>query len=233
MRGLETKNMHPLLDNIFWHALTGPQAHCASGAGAARRYAAGFSPIAAFANAERPDFDDLAPHCGPDEHLYCGGWSGDAPSGWRIEAEATMFQMVWQAGTPAADDTLIAVRLGAEHAPQALELATLTRPGPFGLRTIELGEYVGCFDGPRLIAMAGERSHAGTLREISGVCTHPDFQGQGLARRLMERLIRTQLQRGETPFLHVMRDNVGAHQLYQKMGFRDRTETVVRVIART
>jgi predicted GNAT family acetyltransferase len=81
------------------------------------------------------------------------------------------------------------------------------------------------------MAMAGERMSAGALREISGVCTHPDFQGRGLARRLAAKLIRRQLQRGETPFLHVMRDNESAHGLYQRMGFRDHCETVVRVIS--
>jgi predicted GNAT family acetyltransferase len=40
------------------------------------------------------------------------------------------------------------------------------------------------------------------------------------------------LQRGETPFLHVMRANVVAHSLYQRMGFADHRESVVRVIAR-
>jgi predicted GNAT family acetyltransferase len=30
--------------------------------------------------------------------------------------------------------------------------------------------------------MAGERMQAGTLREISGVCTHPDVQGAGSRR---------------------------------------------------
>ena len=79
--------------------------------------------------------------------------------------------------------------------------------------------------------MAGERMHAGKLREISGVCTHPDFQGRGLARRLMLKLVRLQMQRGEAPFLHVMRDNTGAKRLYQKMGFREYRESVVRVVA--
>ena len=80
--------------------------------------------------------------------------------------------------------------------------------------------------------MAGERSYAGTLREISGVCTHPDFQGRGLAKRLMLKLIRREMLRNETPFLHVMRDNVGARQLYERMGFRNYREVVVRVVSR-
>lgn len=77
-------------------------------------------------------------------------------------------------------------RLGPEHAPQALDLATIT---------------------------------------------HPDFQGRGLARRLMVKRIRRQMQRAESPFLHVMRDNGIAHRLYERMGFRDYGESVVRVVS--
>lgn len=80
--------------------------------------------------------------------------------------------------------------------------------------------------------MAGERMNVGSLREVSGVCTHPDFQGRGLARRLMLKLVRRQMMRSETPFLHVMHDNAHAHRLYGRMGFRDRQEMAVRVISR-
>jgi ribosomal protein S18 acetylase RimI-like enzyme len=224
--------MKHLLDNISWHTLAGPHAKYAAGTEDARRYAQGFSPIVGFANPEHPNFAALARFCEPGEHFYCDGWSGAAPTGWTIDAESTMFRMLWEAGMPATDEAPEAVPVGPQHASQALELAALTRPGPFGPRTIELGEYFGCFDGQRLVAMAGERMCAGSLREISGVCTHPDFQGRGYARRLMFKLIRRQMQRNETPFLHVMRDNTGARQLYERMGFRNHRETVVRVISR-
>jgi len=220
-----------LLDNIVWHTLAGRHAEFSAGTETARRYAPGFSPIAGFAIAERPDFAALAPYCEPGEHLYCDGWSGAAPAGWRIDDESTMFKMVWKAPMPAEDEEPEAVRLGPEHSAQLLALVALTRPGPFGRRTIELGEYFGCFEGDRLVAMAGERMAAGTLREISGVCTHPDIQGRGYARRLMIKLVRRQMQRDETPFLHVMRDNGGARRLYARMGFRDYRETVVRVVS--
>lgn len=223
--------MTHLLANITWHTLAGPHAIYSTGTAAARRYAPGFSPILGFADVARPDFAGLAPYCAPGEHFYCDGWSGAAPAGWRIDDEGTMFKMVWESSLPATDDVPEALRLGPEHASQALELAGLTRPGPFGPRTIELGEYFGCFDGERLVAMAGERMQAGGLREISGVCTHPDFQGRGLARRLVAKLIRRQMERNETPFLHVMRSNDGAHRLYQRMGFRDHLESVVRVVS--
>jgi ribosomal protein S18 acetylase RimI-like enzyme len=141
--------------------------------------------------------------------------------------------MVWQAGVPAEDAAPDAIPLRTEHASQAVELARLTNPGPFGIRTPELGEYFGYFDGGRLVAMAGERMCAGDLHEISGICTLPDFQGRGLARKLTLKLVRRQLQRGKTPFLHVMAHNAPARALYAKLGFRDYRETLVRVVQKT
>jgi GNAT superfamily N-acetyltransferase len=222
-----------LLDHIFWQTLTGPHAQFASGAGGARRYARGFSPILGFADPQQPDFAALAPYCEAGEHFYCDSWTGPVPDGWQIEAESTMFRMVWNGSQPTADAAPAAIALRAEHAAQAVELAALCRPGPFGPRTIELGEYFGYFEGERLVAMAGERMHVAGLREISGVCTHPDYQGRGLARQLMAKLVHRQLARGETPFLHVMRANDAAHQLYLRMGFEDYLESVVRVVSPT
>ena len=224
--------MRHLLDNVTWHALSGPHARFAAGEDTVRRYAKGFSPILGLEDPDRPDFDTLARYCDPGEHFYAERWSGKAPAGWRIDAETTMFKMVWEGVVPPSDPDLRATPLAAAHAGQALALATLTRPGPFGLRTIELGEYLGVFADGALVAMAGERMQAGTLREISGVCTHPSFQGRGLARRLMNELLRRELARGETPFLHVMRDNLLARDLYRRMGFRNHREVVVRVVAR-
>jgi predicted GNAT family acetyltransferase len=47
----------------------------------------------------------------------------------------------------------------------------------------------------------------------------------------MLKLVRRQMQRGETPFLHVMRDNANARSLYERMGFRVYKESVVRVVS--
>jgi GNAT superfamily N-acetyltransferase len=223
--------MEPLLDNIAWHSMTGPQAKFATGNSVARRYAPGFSPILAFPDAARPDFDAIAPFCEPGERVYIADWAGSVPAGWQIHVDTFMLQMVWDVPLPPDDEASEAVLLGPSHVAQAMELAAMTNPGPFGPRTIELGEYFGLFDGTRLVAMAGERLHAGTLREVSGVCTHPDYQGRGYARRLMNKLIRRQIERGETPFLHVLSANLTARRLYERMGFRDRRECVVRVIA--
>ncbi len=224
--------MDHLLDNIIWFTLTGHQAGFAAGENDARRYAEGFSPIVGFADPAHPDFASLVAYCKPGEQLYCPDWAGDTPDGWCIHGEKPLHRMVWQAGTPEVDEFPDAIRLDLQHATQALELAQLTNPGPFGPRTIELGEYFGWFEDGRLVAMAGERMHAGNWREVSGICTHPDFRGRGLARRLTLKLIRREMQRGETPFLHAMGDNPGALQLYQQMGFRDYCRTTLRIISR-
>jgi ribosomal protein S18 acetylase RimI-like enzyme len=221
-----------LLGNIIWNSLTGPHAKFAAGTGDARRYAKGFSPMVGFRDPERPDLAALAAFCEPGEPLYCDIWSGPVPDGWQVDRETRMLKMVWQAAMPANDEAPDATALGPEHAAQAVELATLTNPGPFGLRTIEMGEYFGYFEDSCLVAMAGERMAAGSLREVSGICTHPEFRGRGLARRLTSKLVHRQMRRGETPFLHVLNANAGARALYEKMGFRSYRETVLRVISR-
>jgi ribosomal protein S18 acetylase RimI-like enzyme len=224
--------MNGLLDNIVWQSLSGPQRKFAVGTDDIRRFAPGFSPIIGFANPDSPRFEALAPFCEPGEQLYCSNWSGLAPKGWRVDEESTMFRMVWEGSMPELDEAPDAVQLGLRDAEQALELATLTRPGPFGLRTIELGDYFGIFEDGRLVAMAGERLHAGSFREISGVCTHPDFQGRGFARRLTAKLVRRQIERNEMPFLHVIHDNTVARGLYERLGFRLYREVPVRIISR-
>jgi len=220
-------------DNIFWTALSGAQRHQSAGTERARRYARGFSPILAFADPARPAFDDLLAHAGADERFYVADWSGAVPPGWKIEVESRMHRMVWTAPAPPSDEPPDARALTPADAAQAVDLAARTQPGPFGARTLELGTYLGCFDAQgRLLAMAGERAHAAGVREISGVCTDPVAQGRGLARRLMSELIRRELQRGETPFLHVMHTNAHALALYRRMGFETVHEPVVRVVSR-
>jgi ribosomal protein S18 acetylase RimI-like enzyme len=222
-----------LLNNITWHTLAGDHAKYSVGTARARKYARGFSPIAGFAQATEPTFDDLAPYCEPGDHFYCSGWTGDAPAGWKVDVDSTMHLMVWDAPPPDEDEALAAVPLRPEHVPQIVALVELTQPGPFGPRTPELGDYFGVFDGERLVAMAGERMSAAPLREVSGVCTHPDFQGRGFARRLVNNIVRRQLWRDEIPFLHVMHANARARGVYERMGFRDHLRTAVRVVSRT
>ncbi len=220
-----------LLDNIVWHSLIGPHAGFSLGTSRARRLLPGFTPFIGFSNPARPDFAGLAPFCNEGERFFCGAWSERVESAWPVDFEVVAHQMVWDGSTPAADVSLAAVQLDATHVPQMLELVTLTQPGPFGPRTVELGDYFGVFEDGRLVSMAGERLGADAVREVSGVCTHPDFRGRSLARRLMEKLIRLEIGRGQTPFLHVMYDNEHALRMYRQMGFRTHREVLLRIVS--
>jgi predicted GNAT family acetyltransferase len=102
-------------------------------------------------------------------------------------------------------------------------LATLTKPGPFGSRTHELGTYVGIRSKGKLVAMSGERLKVPGYTEVSAVCTHPDHAGKGYARILMTEIMRGIRERGEIPMLHVRRDNTRAVALYERLGFKTRT----------
>lgn len=223
--------MH-LLDNIFWNSLKGPHAHFAIGSGEVRRYAPGYCPVVGFEKKEAPDFIALAEICELGEQILCDKWHGPVPSGWQIDEERSIHRMVWDGPIPANDHARDAIKLSPEHADAAFELAQLTKPGPLGIRSIELGDYFGYFENGNLVAMAGERLAVDGLREISSVCTHPGFAGHGMARRLVSKLVRRQLMRGETPFLHLMQENMAAHMLYKRMGFRDHCLSTIRIISR-
>lgn len=218
-----------LLDNIVWHSLVGAQSALAAGTDRVRRYVAGYSPLIGALDASAPDLAALGAYCRAGEQFYLSGWAGATVQGWRLDVDTHMEQYVWDAPAP-PDDGIGVERLSAVHVQPALALVALTHPGPFAERTLELGEFYGVVQDGRLVAMAGERMHAGSFREVSAVCTHPDFQGRGLARRLMHRVVRRQLARSQTPFLHVMSANAPARALYERMGFRHHQTLSVRAI---
>src|SRR5205823_1526474 len=78
-----------------------------------------------------------------------------APHGWDVGDSFRCVQMVAAGETPPAVDTFIP--LGEADVPEMLELVAATQPGPFRVRTVELGGYIGVRDGGQLVAMAGER----------------------------------------------------------------------------
>jgi len=123
-------------------------------------------------------------------------------------------------------------RLTDKDAPEMLALATLTEPGPFLPRTHVMGAFLGVRIEGRLAAMAGERMRFPGYTEVSGVCTHPDFRGRGLARRLSAAVLTAIQARGDQAFLHAWKSNHAAITLYESLGFRLRTEINVSVLRR-
>ena len=214
--------MGAALDNPIWHALATEQAQLAEvGDGAAR-----FPPqVTALAGLREPGPAALAALArlvrpGEPVGLFLDGPVA-LPAGLARVDGAVIVQMVHDGPPPAAADAFD--ELGPEDAPHMLALAEVTRPGPFGLRTRELGTFLGLRDAAgRLIAMAGQRLRLPGLVEISGICTDPAHAGRGLAARLTTAQLARVRGAGAGAFLHVRDDNARAIALYERLGFRAR-----------
>jgi len=154
------------------------------------------------------------------------------PPGLVADKEAKGVQMIATRSTPAAQGPEDFLELTDADAPDMLALARLTEPGPFLARTHTMGRFIGIRIGGRLAAMAGERFRFPGYTEVSGVCTHPDFRGRGLARRLSTAVSAGIAARGEQPILHAWKTNYAAIALYESLGFELRTEVNVAVLER-
>jgi ribosomal protein S18 acetylase RimI-like enzyme len=204
-----------LLDDPVWHALTGPHRAFAAasgddnGATRAYRYRVDVAPFAAL---EAPAMTT-------------------APPGWTVAVVFPVAQMIAPTdGVTTAGATEPVVPLGKKDAAEMMALAELTRPGPFGASTVELGGYLGVRREGRLVAMAGRRLHLPGWIEISAVCTHPDHRGKGLSRLLVAGVETAIRRQGHRAFLHVLHENTRAIDIYRKLGFTTRADMTMTVV---
>lgn len=153
------------------------------------------------------------------DHVFLLGPRVTPASGWTVEHLGQALQMVCEKPLPPLEGPEIVPLTTDEHHAQMRELTSLVYPHYFRPRTHVLGRYFGIFEKGRLAAMAGERMGMQTPRELSAICTHPDFLGRGLARRLLVWLSNDVFARGEKPFLHVDPENVRAVGLYERNGY--------------
>ncbi len=217
-----------ILDNPAWHALKSRHTHLAIGSGPVLRYSADVSPFSAV---ETPDaLPELANRMTPGDVAVL--WSPidlEAPDGIELVIRFPCLQMAAFDFRPAAvsDD---APAMGDGDAQEMVDLATLTKPGPFHLRTLRMGDYIGIRQEGRLAAMAGERMKPEGFTEISAICVHPDFLGRGFARRLTSIMGKRIVADGRIPFLNVLPDNVAAISLYESLGFTPRRMMQVHLL---
>lgn len=224
--------MH-LLENPVWSALTSRQGPLAQAHGHARRFPAEISTLAALAEERSEFYTDLGRLAAPGQIVaLLLKTPPAAPPGWEMVRTAPLLQMLHEKGAPAGTEHSF-VRLGAADAAEMVTLAEMTKPGPFAMRTHELGTYIGIRDSGKLVAMAGERLQVPGFTEISGVCTHPEHTGKGYAAALIRELLGQIRTRGDQPFLHVREANTRAAGLYRHLGFRDRKLLHVAVLKRT
>ena len=217
--------MHPL-DNIIWKALTTRQAEFAESFDQARRFVPEVSPLAAFREPTRRV--RIARGIGePRARRSDCSWkplTSRRPAGVLLPALRCRKWFTREPAFPPDSPLLMPeiIELGDADSPDMMELTALTKPGPFGKRTHELGTYLGIRRDGKLVAMTGERLKIPGYTEVSAVCTHPEHTGHGYARILMAEVMRRICSRGETPLLHVRGDNVRAIELYERLGFSQR-----------
>ena len=211
------------LDNPIHAALTSLHRAHAVRAGVAVRHIADVAPFLAVPDGEGDVSDALANLVPDGDAVYLLGVAPRVSDTWSLKAYAPLAQMVCDAPVAMPEGPEM-IELGAAHRADVLELTALVYPHYFRARTMELGRYFGIYVDGRLAAMIGERLGSDTTREMSAICTHPDFLGRGYARRLTAMLTNQTLNRGVLPFLHVSYENARAKTLYEQMGYRLRRD---------
>ncbi len=223
-----------LLKRVVWSALTTRQTGYSMGGELARRFDPAISPFAAARDNTPEALAALADLIGPDEEdVYLLQYE-EITLPVTLEARVTAVGVLLTQRSAKEDLPELPgiVRLGEADIAEMVALATLTKPGPFTRRTPELGTFWGIRENGRLAAMAGTRLNLDGYTEVSGICTHPDFRGRGLASALSLHVAAQIRARGDTPFLHAYADNHGAIALYRKLGFEIWSEINVAVVKR-
>jgi predicted GNAT family acetyltransferase len=224
--------MH-VLDRPVWMSLSTSHLALSIGNSLARRYARQVNLFASAHDDTVPALAALADLVRPGEQVFVLQVPEIVvPPALLAVKEAKGVQMLATRGAPAAEGHEIIVQMTDADVPEMLALAKLTEPGPFLTRTHTMGAFIGIRIGGRLAAMAGERFRFPGYTEVSGVCTHPDFRGRGLARRLSAAVAAAIEARGERPFLHAWKTNRPAITLYESLGFEIRSEVNVAVLER-
>ena len=209
------------LDNPFWSSLRTRHREIALFADDVVRYPPAYAPFLGVFDAHVQVDEVLHSLVAPGETVYLLGLLPAIPRRWKCEAFRPLAQMTCDTQVAVAAGPRI-VELDERHRTDVLELTALVYPHYFRERTMELGRYFGIYRGKRLAAMIGERLGTGDTREMSAICTHPSWTGRGYARRLTAMLGNDNLACGNTPFLHVSRENTRALQLYEALGYRHR-----------
>lgn len=211
--------MNHILQNPVFSALSTGDKHLSFGNERVKYFDEEVSPYAGFEENNASGFDELHDLLPEGRRiLFARPTPVSIPIGWQLQHEIKGLQFVYKGGT--IDGTFAnIVPLTDDHVDEMIRLVKLTKPGPFGKRTIDFGYYHGIFDNGQLVAMTGQRLHAEDYTELSAVCTHPDHLGKGYASALMQHQLQIILHHNQKPFLHVREDNDRAIAVYDRLGF--------------
>jgi len=212
------------------------QSNLALGGSLARRYPDDVATIAAVGERSEAAIDELVTLIEPGDSVSLPSTLEDVAPLIRPPLTLTftkrLVQMVCPSRTTGPADAVGIEVLSETDSADMLALAVLTQPGPFRSRTFTFGTYLGIRVHGQLAAMGGQRMHLPGYREVSAICTHPDYRGRGYARAIVLRLIEMIADEGQTPFLHTGEENRNALALYRTLGFFERARLPLVVVER-
>ncbi len=227
------KNADAALHRPVWHCLNHRQAHLAHWHGDAVAIDRAYGPFIAARDSGRAARNDMAALMQPRETYWMvedRDWP-TPPGGTRLD-QALLLQMRLSHLPDNIDHPHAIGRLGAADVFEMAALAAHAQPGPWHDRTQDYGSFFGVRIDGRLAAMAGQRMLLPGMAELSGVATHQDFRGAGLARALIIHVLHDMAVRGEGAFLHSYAQNAGANALYHALGFVTTREMYAIKLAR-
>ena len=213
--------MNDFLDNPVYYALISGDAEKAMGSEQVKYFNPEVSPFVGFQEDYMNGFKDLHQLLPAGRTiLYATRKEISLPKGWELIQFIHGSQFLYLSNKKFEDDFSEVIPMNQEHIDQMVNLAVITKPGPFGKKTIDFGHYHGIFMNDKLVAMTGRRLHVYDYTEVSAVCTHPDYLGKGYAQLLIKHQINSILEEKKIPFLHVRSDNKRAIDLYERLGFK-------------
>ncbi|MDM9648695.1 GNAT family N-acetyltransferase [Rhizobium sp. S163] len=220
--------MKHILDRPIWSALQTDHAEFAVRLGRAWRYPAAIGPFAAALDLTKESMDDLAQMPSADEMIAMFELDDiPIPAGMTSLGYFSLHQLVLSKRLPLIHDPEIELLTEAD-ASEMMELAELTKPGPFSLQSQRLGPFWGVKAQGKLVAMAGQRMRQPGFVELSGVCTHPEFRGRGVASLLSRYVSGKIVSIGRIPYVHVHGTNRAALAFFGGIGFELRTKLNLR-----
>lgn len=205
------------LDNPVWFSLSETHQSFAVDYGSIKFYHPDYCPFGGFekGNSIAKSIDAYSKMV---DSFFIVGEKPELSNLLKLNKELVCLQMiVYNPIDIAINDPII--KLTDEHIDALYELVNLVQPGYFKNKTALLGNYYGIFKNDELVAVTGERMQMNDFIEVSAVVTHPNHTGKGYAKQLVVHTVNEIFNRNKTPYLHVIEDNKGAIQLYDKLGF--------------
>ncbi|WP_417938729.1 GNAT family N-acetyltransferase [Flavobacterium sp. ZB4R12] len=208
------------LDNPVWFSLSETHQSFAVDYDRIKFYHPDYCPFGGFekGNAISKSIDEYSTKV---DNFFVVGEKPELSNLLKLNKEVICLQMIVYNPIDIAINEQI-VKLTDEHIDALYELVNLVQPGYFKRKTALLGNYYGIFKNDELVAVTGERMQMNNFVEVSAVVTHHNHTGKGYAKQLVVHTVNEIFKQNKTPYLHVIEDNSGAIQLYEKLGFEIR-----------